>query len=398
MIIHPVRLTNDGARCQISAEIELETEGRVFTTSQTSRETLWIDWPASYYSPDSADAGPFATICLTLAMCVKERLVIKDTISQALLLNLLEAMEIYATDFPELCEVMDVSVECEHRGRVQRGRVASFYSGGVDSLYNIAECKRLTDRHGTDAVTDLWLIQGMDIKLSDEALWATVKHALNAPYAKSESMKCVDIRTNARDIHDNYVSWEQLGFSAILGGIAKCFAEPVETVLIGSYAKYRDLIPHASSPLIDPLWSCDRQTIRHFSCRADRMQKIATVAEYAPELLPALRVCYKNDGGAYNCGKCEKCLRTQMQLLILGVLDAVPGFAVKLTPDLIRTIWLPWQAKNAYAWTFWEDIEQGCKERGLTDYYAAVKRQLRINRVDRIRKRVRRFFRDLTTA
>ncbi|MEM8940714.1 MAG: hypothetical protein AAGC91_01075 [Pseudomonadota bacterium] len=390
MIIHPATLSVSDGRCLLAVKVELETAGKIFGSSGSNTETLWIDWPESYFRPEDANADPFMLICLPLAMCLNERLEVVDSVSQSLIVNVLEAMEIYKHYFPHLCEVVKLHVS----GRVTQdtsrsARIGSFYSGGVDSLFNIAESQRLNRHYSIQPVTDLWLVQGMDIKLSDEALWSETKDRLLSPLYASERFRCADIRTNARDLHDQYVGYEVLGFSAILGGISKCFAPLVGTSLIGSYGTYADIIPHASSPLVDPMWSCDRQVVRHFTCRADRIEKIKTIGEHSPELLGGLRVCYKNLGGAYNCGRCEKCQRTQLQLLLCGHLEKSPTFESTLTPESLRGLRLKWHKKNQYTWDFWRDIESACADAGLDDYRSAVRRMLLSNKVGWFRRRWR---------
>ena len=48
----------------------------------------------------------------------------------------------------------------ETRPRNSETRIGSFYSGGVDSMYNIAEHRRLNQEFGVPLVSDLWLVQG----------------------------------------------------------------------------------------------------------------------------------------------------------------------------------------------------------------------------------------------
>lgn len=388
MIIHEVETTVESDRYRISARVSLETEGLEFQASHSNEIELWIDWPADYFTPEMQDASPFVLVCLPLAMCLRERIVAKNPISQALLLNLLEAMAIYATDFPDKGREVDLEVETYLPTPTVRARVGSFYSGGVDSFFNIAEHLRLNRAFGVTPVTDLWLIQGMDIKLTDEELWATTKNSLMSPFEADTSINCVDIRTNARAIHDRFVGWEEMGFSAILGGIAKCFSPIIGTALIGSYARYEEVVPHSSSPLVDPMWSCDRQLIRHFSCRVNRMEKLRTIIAEAPELLTDLRVCYLNPNGTYNCGRCEKCLRTQMQLMICGALEMCKRFDQPLTVESLRHLKLPWRVKNQYTWDFWHDIQKSCQIAGLDDYERAISRQLYRKKIWRSGKRL----------
>jgi hypothetical protein len=57
-----------------------------------------------------------------------------------------------------------------------------------------------------------------------------------------------------------------------------------------------------------------------------------------PEGLAALRVCYLIDlpgGGAVNCGECEKCVRTKLELLAVGALEGAPFPNIEVTAESI---------------------------------------------------------------
>jgi hypothetical protein len=167
-----------------------------------------------------------------------------------------------------------------------------------------------------------------------------------------------------------------MGFSPILGGVAKCFAPMVGQALIGSYGKYAEIGPHASSPLVDPMWSCDNQQVRHFSCRVDRAEKIRTICDLMPEALTFLRVCWQNPNGAYNCGRCEKCLRTQMQLEIFGMLERCPTFESPLTPETLKNLVIPWQSKSFHTRDFWRHLSRQATAAGKKEYARIIDRKL----------------------
>lgn len=391
MIIHQAQIETKDGRCRISAEIEIETPGKVFRKTKSARQTLWFDWPEAYFVPQTPKADPFALVCMPVAMRLGEPLRLRDEISQSLLINMMEAIEIYCDYFPKRHTSIAIEGQAEFRTQSEEERVGAFYSGGVDSLYNIAEMRRLNQVHGCSQVTDLWLIQGMDIALDQEELWQETKERIFKQLAPEDQFRYADVRTNARDLHDRYANWTKTGFSVILGAIAKCFAEEVPTALIGSYAKYKDIIPHASSPLVDPMWSCDQQLVRHFSCRVDRQEKINTIGAVTPHLLQGLRVCYENPGEAYNCGRCEKCMRTQAQLLVAGHLDKVPTFDAPLDAEALSKLSLPWKRGNQYTWDFWRDIAVALRQNGQSELATALNGAIRRNARKRVLKRALRF-------
>jgi hypothetical protein len=72
-----------------------------------------------------------------------------------------------------------------------------------------------------------------------------------------------------------------------------------------------------------------------------RTKKCALVARY-PLVLSSLQVCWEGVDRAHNCEVCEKCIRTKMNLMAVGI-DAPPCFSSPLAMDDIGTL----RAKNA---------------------------------------------------
>jgi hypothetical protein len=75
------------------------------------------------------------------------------------------------------------------------------------------------------------------------------------------------------------------------------------------------------------MFSSDGLQILHDGSEATRPVKLARIIEWDRHLvLNHLRVCIWNYGGAFNCGKCYKCVRTAVVLRILGVWDGARTF------------------------------------------------------------------------
>ena len=77
--------------------------------------------------------------------------------------------------------------------------------------------------------------------------------------------------------------------------------------------------------------------IVHSGAEATRAEKIARLSR-SSVALAHLRVCWQNVGKAYNCCRCEKCLRTMADLELCGVLDGMEAFPLPLTPDVMRSV------------------------------------------------------------
>lgn len=381
-------------RVRARATFVLESSAWRFPSTGTRELEVWFDWPAAYATPDEPPVDAFAVLALPVALATGERLRIERPVSGRLLLNLLEAASVYRSYFPRLVHPVEIEADSRSALPAASRRIGSFYSGGVDSLYNIAEMRRLDRAYGTGSVTDLWLVHGMDIELDDTDLWDATKGQL-APLANELGFRVADVRTNARASQQALVEWTRTGFGSVLGSVAKLFAPEVPLALIGSWASYENVtLPHASTPLVDPLWSCDAQSVRHFTARASRQDKLDTIMVEAPEFLQILRVCYKNPSGAYNCGTCEKCLRTQCGLVVANPGADLSMFDVRLSSDALEGIDLPCEPDKAYAWDMWRDLASHMPKSRFRNERAAIARALRRNRLRclfAVRSRTKRF-------
>ena len=97
--------------------------------------------------------------------------------------------------------------------------------------------------------------------------------------------------------------------------------------------------PWGSHPLLDPLWSTEDIEFTHDGCEALRSAKIKAIAR-APLALSTLRVCWANEQAEYNCGRCEKCLRTMIALHVVGALDRCTTFNQPLSVTAVRRMQL----------------------------------------------------------
>jgi len=89
-------------------------------------------------------------------------------------------------------------------------------------------------------------------------------------------------------------------------------------------------VPVGSHPAVDGLFSSQRLTVIHDGSRFSRLEKVRDLATW-PTALAALRVCPGGEEDRLNCGRCEKCLRTRLELLAVGI-EETAAFGPSLTP------------------------------------------------------------------
>jgi hypothetical protein len=303
---------------------------------------------------DCADVlgDPFVIASLVTAMEQGSPISVEPGIpvSSGLIENLGRYQDIYLRWYPHLQRVA-IEVPGRLALRARTGRVGCFNSGGVDSLYSV-----LRNR---DKITHFVLCQGLDISLAEGARWdRTVEQVGKVAQALGKQLMLLE--TNAKQLTaartDNH--------AAILVSTASLLG--LDTIIVPSSLEESELgIAWGSHPLTDPLLGSDWTEVLYDETAA-RTRKLAYIAE-SKIGLDQLRVC--NVRSDYNCGTCEKCLRTMVTMEILGAVSAaLPPFH----PRMIRAIKL-W---NRPQHGFWQSILDLARQRGRKDIAGEVQRLL----------------------
>jgi hypothetical protein len=312
---------------------------------------------------------PFIIGLLPVAMALGENLEIDEIIDIQLHNNLNDAIALFETWFPG--EVKKIEILCKgYTHDVRQGkRIMSFFSGGVDAMFN---CVYFDSSYSEHRITDLVLVHGMDIALGEETLWNQTCAKLGET-ARLLGKNLISVKTNLRDFQNGLVNYTHTGFGPMLGCISNLLSPDIGLSLIGSYGLFSELAPHASGPLVDRLWSSSIQNVTHFTPRFSRLEKIRWIAKLNQECLKNLRVCWKNPEGSYNCGTCEKCLRTRMELKILNALDIVETFPDSDIRKDIKLLGKGIPEDDIYTYFFWKEIAALEKDESIV---ASIKKSL----------------------
>ena len=193
--------------------------------------------------------------------------------------------------------------------------VGCFFTGGLDSFYTALKHK--------EEITHLVFVHGFDVPVHDLPLRTNVSQSLREVAARLQK-PLIEVETNLREFSDRYVNWDYY-HGAALAAVGHLLSSRLCKMFIAASRSYADLIPLGSHPLLDPLWSTETIEFVHDGCEATRFEKAATIAS-DDVALKHLRLCWENRDGAYNCGECEKCLRTMACLRTVGVLQKCPAF------------------------------------------------------------------------
>jgi hypothetical protein len=377
MIVSDITIAQAGDRHVVSASVRLDKR----------RETRRVDYAFTGVDPAwlSTSGDAWVAAGLQPAMALGEPLVIEAPVSPALLARVPVIMDIL-TSWDSALRRVDVVAPAAPAAAPVARRTNLFFSLGVDSFYSLL---KNVDRHPVPdphAVSHLTFTTfGFDHEWERARLFPELRGRVHA-VASAVKTDVIVVETNAPSLGEGLVTWS-FYHGASLAAIALLLGDGFSRSLVASTHAYQELVPWGSHPLLDPMWSTEEVAIVHDGCEALRTEKIAYLGAH-PLALDNLRVCWNHDSLAYNCGVCEKCLRTMVALHIAGALDRCSTFAEPLALRNIRRMQL---ATGESSIRFFEDLLLAL---GPSDDHRRLAKAIKgVLRTYRIRTGVGRFVR-----
>ena len=332
---------------------ELSFEARI----GDRRERIWMRTDAE--GPTSPEA--VLPACLVPAMRFGGTLEVPVPISPRLLRAQREYQGIqrawslgWTFGDPPLLDVEVRAAAAEPQPAPGNGRVAAFFSGGVDSWSTLLDHPE---------ITDLIFVRGIDLLVDaphQQALSTQVEARLRS-VADELGLTFHPVETNLRQLTDPLAVWETY-FGCALAAVALFLGPRFERVLIAGSVDYEVQETFGGTRLVDQLWSTELLEVVEDGGRFSRVERTAKVAS-DPTVQRSLRVCWENPGGAYNCGRCRKCLMTMVTLEALGARGAVTTFPPELDLDAVTSV----DISQIILLNLWEDVLDSIREAGRAD-------------------------------
>ena len=255
-------------------------------------------------------------------------------------------------------------------------RAAMVLSGGIDSLATLRLNRRYYPEGHPGAIRDGFIIHGFDIGGVVERgmkyhVFNRAKQAM-AAVAEDAGISLIPVYTNIRHLCDDRSLWLDFFFGAVLAAVSHAFSSRLNLLYLASSYDLSNLVPCGSHPLLDPEYASYNLRIRHSHVALSRMAKLKIVSEW-DTAFQNFRVCLANVPDRLNCGKCEKCVRTMLGLVGLGMLDKTRVFVENdVTTDMLA----PFKITIRHRPPFYRELLDPLQARGRNDLVNLIRRKL----------------------
>ncbi|WP_421862709.1 hypothetical protein [Motiliproteus sp.] len=320
MELQTIEKTTDNDVVRICASVSVEDGG--------GPQQLWYEFPAEYAETVELNGSALLPALLFPAMKSGRGLKLNQPIDRQLLANVERLMDIFHCWYPQLQKV-EISAPEMVGSRVSTpDRTALFFSGGVDSFYSLIK--------NEPEIDSLLVVHGFDIPLGQSQRFRRMLRRIQL-VGEQFSKRVIPVRTNVKEFTDAYVGFGSIAHGALLSSVALLLDGHLNRAIVPSSNCYDDLFRWGSHPLTDPLWSSTTLSIVHDGSEVRRIDKVLAIAD-SPAVQRNLRVCAIDDEHVYNCGHCEKCIRTMVSLRIAGTLELVETFQEPLDLSAVRRL------------------------------------------------------------
>ena len=328
---------------------------------------------------------PESVLALSLIPCMSRGVpVVIDEPVSARMLDSVPVIQQILASWTRTLKVVDVIAE-RTTFTTAGERVGMFFSGGVDSWFTFL-------RH-REEITDLVFIHGHDIELEDGEARTRAAAAVREIAAET-GRNLIEVESGIKKLPFRDVGWQWTN-GAALATIAHLLSSQFRRFYFPSSSYIGALLPWGSHPHLDPRWSTEVYEFIHADADVSRVEKTRAIAE-SPLALRTLRVCWERPD-EYNCGRCEKCVRTMVALRAARALDRCKTFSTRLTPwrafrgTTANWATLPYIRSNLAALDPKQDrwlmlaVEAATFLQPIKDLFSSMRRTLRL------RSRFRRF-------
>jgi len=317
-----LRREDRGERAAVAATVLWERGGR-----KGRRMDVWIAVPVDVAADLRAAPEAFLVTGALVAMYHRERRIqVEGVLDPRTVAGTTRAMALLA-DWWRQAPPVAIEGEVGARPRVaETTRVAAFLSGGIDSLAVVRVDRRERPASTAGAICEAWVVaDGFDPfpMVPGSRYWSDL-----TAIAADVELPLLPVTTNLRRMEPTNTFFLRYLHGAFLAAIGHALGGRAARVRIASGGDRKHPVPWGSHEDLDPHYGGGAVEVVHDRRGGHRLEKVALVVAW-PAARDRFRVCLHSAGhpaGFVNCGECEKCLRTRLELAALGALGDVGAF------------------------------------------------------------------------
>lgn len=293
------------------AEVLVKEKGRTKLLFFEANQEVWQD-------PLLNDDFALVALCQYCAARGKD-LFIEGKITKSALSHMEEFIQIWSVWKPNLFSriKMDAASIVDDIPNRELPAVLAF-SGGVDAAFSLAIHKSKGLGWLNREIKLGVMIIGYDLKEEDPDAVANAYRAIHSILNDSYDIPAIAVKTNW--MQEFCPDW-LMGFNVGVTSILHLFTSHYAAGIFSSdfnYLQELELEPYGSHMVVNHLLGSFTFPIISTGGTHTRLQKIQFLKEF-PDLVGRLRVCWQNNSNGRNCGECEKCDRTRLELIQSGI-------------------------------------------------------------------------------
>ncbi len=295
-------------------------------------DTVYFAFDKKYQDFLYEDASPFAATLLVPSMFLGQDIIIEGSISEKLYDGMQKIIKTFV-GWNIGMKSINIKVDRMTKDDIKAKNVATFFSGGVDSFYTYLKHKSDTE----DKISHFVLIKGTDIDLSSEALWEKTLDNIRS-IASAENIELIEVESNIQALLEAILT-PNYTHGGSLAAVGLCLRRGLKKIYIpSSFNCTVPVIPWGTHIELDNNWSSENLVFEHDGSESNRVQKVERQVAKSSLAMKYLRVCYMNIKGTYNCGKCDKCIRTMINLRVADKLKDAETFPRELDNAFVTEV------------------------------------------------------------
>ncbi|MBY0564062.1 MAG: hypothetical protein K2P58_07730 [Hyphomonadaceae bacterium] len=332
------------------------TANRLEVTITGAPEAIYYEWqgPIAFPVPRTHDFALLAA--LAPAMRVGGDVYVHGRIDRRLLANAEKFSEIWAAWRPDLYRQIRIAAAEELEPCLPNPQAGHAFalSAGLDSVFSLMQNSAGADGRVSRRPGAAYLMNWRR-KDSPDDPWFERARRQAQRIADQLGVPFFVCSTNWRSFSVNFYVDHPVGIIAA----AHCLDAMAAGCVLAADAMYVDeykLAPLGNNHTTNPLLSSSAFEVTNYGGAYRRMEKMRLLAQ-RPELLREVVVCHERPDDAVNCGRCEKCVRSGLELFV-GT-GAVEPF--------MRSLPSPWRVAamkpmSESSLVFWRDMMRSWRD------------------------------------